>query len=813
MSTKKRIKPGRLEPSADGSSIVVHFVTEVTHLSEDGIPSKVEKIPDKREVSVAKALKGLRSLDDIPGLAQEIVDKCKYIPAKRVRDVEQVLQSMAESMGTLEGDNLACVPVPSSPSPPATLRLGDVLPYATYDNIDDYVDELYEDKMELKARGSKCLLTLCTQVRHLDSLSKHSTLLGVLSRELRENAKRSYELAVAISGIFLCLSNFPQFHGALARNQCSDVTMRVVEYESRRRNVLQKELEESRQQLVAKGSQATSEDHAHVKKEERRFKLLLDRQDRLLHICHMTLRNLAEDVALERKISQQKVCHYLVQLLGRSRCEDLLLCILGFLQKLVVFRENKDQLAKSEEGLSRLADLAGHQSVDVCLLALRVAYNISFDVRARSVLATQTSLFGPLTSAIQRPPVRQVALKLLYHISMDGPARANMVNRQPECIVMMMQMAVHSKKRAAEQDVAAILINFATDETVVASMVELEPMPPLIMRAIQHADPVLLKVVRNMVSHDSTRARLLQVMQEDTRGMSWLEELLHLGLSSDSPDVQLEVIGCFACLDEVSPQVPWPDFCEAGLLDLLHRLLMVGFSEDDIILECVMLTGILALDPESIAILATSKVISALPNILAEKHEDSEIVVQLLFTIRCLLRQEETREVVLQTTDIPDRVLDLYIDIGSQQAAAQAVQAAAEQTLDSIVRAESEIGRGTPWAERIKAFRFEKHNQEWCEALKRGDWPEEDRVSKKALPPELNMRRTMTDLRRPVDAPLAPPTEQRMRCTVAGIGDGLNERGWADTKRGKFKGPCIDEDDDDDRYPSPFSGGRKPLMR
>eukprot|EP00747_Dinoflagellata_sp_TGD_P071738 gnl/TRDRNA2_/TRDRNA2_157177_c0_seq3.p1 gnl/TRDRNA2_/TRDRNA2_157177_c0~~gnl/TRDRNA2_/TRDRNA2_157177_c0_seq3.p1 ORF type:complete len:802 (-),score=160.90 gnl/TRDRNA2_/TRDRNA2_157177_c0_seq3:68-2473(-) len=799
MSTKKRVKPGRFEPSTDGNSIVVHFVTEVTHLDEDGTTLNVEKIPDKREVAVAKALRGIRSFDDIPPLAQEIIEKCKYIPAKKARDVEQVLaqlHSMIDSMGPPEHrDSAASPPVPSSPTPPVTLRLGDVLPYATYDNIDDYVDELYEDKMELKARGCKCLLALCTQVRHLDSLSQHSTLLGVLSRELRENAKRSHELAVAITGIFLCMSNFPQFHSALARNQCSEVTMRIVEYESRRRSVLQKELDVTRQQLVAKGSQATSEDHAHVKKEERRFKMLLDRQDRLLHICHMTLRNLAEDVTLERKISQQKVCHYLVQLLGRSRCEDLLLCILGFLQKLVVFRENKDQLAKSEEGLSRLADLAGHQSVDVCLLALRVAYNISFDVRARSVLATQTSLFGPLTSAIQRPPVRQVALKLLYHISMDGPARANMVNRQPECIVMMMQMAVHSKKRAAEQDVAAILINFATDETVVASMVELEPMPPLIMRAIQHADPVLLKVVRNMVSHDSTRARLLQVMQEDTRGMSWLEELLHLGLSSDSPDVQLEVIGCFACLDEVSPQVPWPDFCEAGLLDLLHRLLMVGFSEDDIILECVMLTGILALDPESIAILATSKVISALPNILAEKHEDSEIVVQLLFTIRCLLRQEETREVVLQTTDIPDRVLDLYIDIGSQQAAAQAVQAAAEQTLDSIVRAESEIGRGTPWAERIKAFRFEKHNQEWCEARRRGDWPEEDR-STKALPPELNMRRTMADLRRPVDAPVAPPSEQRMRCT----------EGWGDKRRSKFKGSSIDEDE---AYAGPPTNGKK----
>mmetsp|Transcript_127751 Transcript_127751/g.238792 ORF Transcript_127751/g.238792 Transcript_127751/m.238792 type:complete len:804 (-) Transcript_127751:277-2688(-) len=761
MSVKKRIKPGRIEPSTDGNAIVVHFTTETTHLDEDGLPLRVDKSPDKREVSVIRAIKGAKS-QDIPSLAQEIVEKCKYIPASKTRHVEQVLvklhaalqtavevhtsrdrSSTSEHMLATRGhreshresnschrhsDTERWSPGTAGSLVEAVARVADVLPEATFSNVDDYADELYEEKMEAKALGAQRLLRLCTEARHLESISEHSTLLGVLSRELRENAKRSHELAVAITGIFLCFAHFSQFHEVLVRHQCSDVTMRVVEYESKRRTVLQKELEISRGRMVARGSQATKDEHIALDREERRYRLVLDRQDRLLQLCLMVLRNLAENVAVERKFVGQRLCHFLVHMLSRHN-EDLLIGALSFLHKLVAFEVNKDQLLNHQaDPLGRLAELAAHPSMDVALLSLRVCFNLSFDARARSTFVEKTGIIGTLAVLVQRPPVRKVALKLLYHLSMDEPARAVIADRYPGCIALSLELVVQSNQSQVDRDVAALCVNLSANEACAGAMVQSDLFRQIVVSGVRNSDPLLLKVLRHVTLHVGPRTRLLEVMQADgkARGTTWLHELVRLAVSNaDSPNVLLEALGILSSLECSSPEVPWAELCEIGLLDLLSRLMMLGFSDDDVLLECVMLVGVVALDPGCTQLLAASKVLAVLPNLLTEKQEDNEIMVQLLFTLRCLLLQEDTCEVLLHETDTPDRILELMRESGGEQV----VQAAAEETLDLIVAVDTSDNRdphSQRWAERIKAFKFELHNDEWCQRLTHSDRPQED---------------------------------------------------------------------------------------
>ena len=54
--------------------------------------------------------------------------------------------------------------------------------------------------------GAKCILRVCLDPVNLELLANHESLLGVLSRELRENYKKSHDLATAISCIFLCFA-------------------------------------------------------------------------------------------------------------------------------------------------------------------------------------------------------------------------------------------------------------------------------------------------------------------------------------------------------------------------------------------------------------------------------------------------------------------------------------------------------------------------------------------------------------------------------------------------------------------------------
>ena len=127
---------------------------------------------------------------------------------------------------------------------------------------------------------------------------------------------------------------------------------------------------------------------------------------------------------------------------------------------------------------------------------------------------------------------------------------------------------------------------------------------------------------------------MLKLLGSDYVRMSrWVHELLKVAQNNaDNADLCVEIMGTLA---QFSPPVgqpeegvlPWAELCEAGLLDLLHRLCVVGLSEDDLILECVMVVGLMALDPDATAIISTQpKFLLVLQDLLAEKQEDDEIV-------------------------------------------------------------------------------------------------------------------------------------------------------------------------------------------
>lgn len=75
--------------------------------------------------------------------------------------------------------------------------------------------------------------------------------MGILSRELRENYKRSQELSITICCIFLVFSCFRNYHSLLMANQCGDVSMRILEYESKRYAVRKQEVEEGKKRFIA----------------------------------------------------------------------------------------------------------------------------------------------------------------------------------------------------------------------------------------------------------------------------------------------------------------------------------------------------------------------------------------------------------------------------------------------------------------------------------------------------------------------------------------------------------------------------------
>jgi len=453
----------------------------------------------------------------------------------------------------------------------------------------------------------------------------------------------------------------------------------------------------------------TSEDRRALAKDEKKYKLQLIKQIKLMHVCNMMLLNLAEDTAIEKKMVNRKMPSLLVQMLDRQH-EECVIVALQFLKKLSVFEDNRGVIA-SPDTLTILVGLASHPNVRIALLVLRTLYNLSFDDAVRASLV-ESGIVKVLVDHLRNPPFRHVVLLLLYHFSMDQRCKSLMAYYK-EGMLMLLQLVVHYPEPRVGKDLVALAINLSTHPGAAEVMVHSGLFPQVMLRVLKTRDSLLCKVIRNVASHKDITDPMYELLQNDSARLSkWPMEFVRMALACvDNPDLLVEVLGTLASL--TTQDVPWGDLCEGGLIDLLHRLLVAGFSEDDVVLECVMLVGNVALCREAGPHVAASRLPMLLQTLLVEKRDDEEIIVQLLFTFQCLLMHEDVREVILQDTDVATCIMRIA------RSRSRVVHAHVTKTLSSIADFSQDLlanSEGEPsWAEQIKTFRFEQHNWEWCQ--------------------------------------------------------------------------------------------------
>lgn len=142
----------------------------------------------------------------------------------------------------------------------------------------------------------------------------------------------------------------------------------------------------------------------------------------------------------------------------------------------------------------------------------------------------------------------------------------------------------------------------------------------LIQRAMSHSDTLLFKVIRNIAQNDKTAAILLQ---------DYVYSFYQVIESTQNSDLQLELLGTLVHADTNR----WEEFMEkTTVLQFINRALVVDAVEDDVLLECIMLCATMCYDDKCAEMLARTYVVKLLDLLLHEKHEDDEIVHQILFT-------------------------------------------------------------------------------------------------------------------------------------------------------------------------------------
>lgn len=677
-----------MEIADDENAIVVLYEIQTTETDDAGNVLKKERTPGTKRVRV----KTLSAGSDVPSLALKVIESCKFLADSQVAAVEDALRALQRR--ELAGGVGAA---PRADRDRDALRerynssfsggnaggnagLSDDTP-ASVRNIDDYLEALYDELPE-KVKSTAKLAQLSRRVENLEELLAHDSLLGALSRVLKEDGKRSVDLCTNIISVFFSLSNFSQFHPAISEHGMGAKALELVDLEVKRAELREKEHPDFGQvaRKMAEGKVLSDQ--------QTKMMAVVRKQDQLLYLCFYLLLNLAEDPAVEKKMKKKNIVVYLVKMLDRHNVELLILAV-TFLKKLSIYKENKEKMAECLV-VEKLAKFVPCRNEALLIQTLRLLYNLSFDPSLRDVMA-KAGLVPTLVELIKVPPYQQVSLSVLYHLSMSDAHKT--LFTYTDAVAMIKSMLVQDGDLREVPEVIALAVNLTQAPRIADVMCGDGGAEAITNAAIRNMDSLRFKVVRNLSQGEIAIKR---------RFKPFIGELVRLLRDeSTSGELLVEVLGSLGNLT-----IP-----EFGFLDLVREHDLLGFlshvigagAEDDIVLEAVIFAGTIC-DATTAPLVRLSGLCHDLFRLMSEKKEEDEMVLQIAYAFRRMLPHEDTRMCLLEETQAVLYLVDLLSDKNP------AIRNTASECIDVVLDyADPET------AERVRRLRFESFNQEWLE--------------------------------------------------------------------------------------------------
>ncbi|KAH7476436.1 Kinesin-associated protein 3 [Phytophthora ramorum] len=585
---------------------------------------------------------------------------------------------------------------------------------AKADELDAYMEKLYDDDVESKLDGAKMILQLAEFAGNIEALVQNESLMSLLSRVLNDDYKKSYDFSLTMMRIFWCFSNFLQLHPVLGNYRIGAITLKIVEFELKRHQLRQEEeklLESAVNGAPTKG-ESTDGILAKLDREKKRNKKRMKKQDQLLNVCFSVLLNLAEDIHTERKMVKRKIVFFLTKLLDRV-APDLVILTITFLKKLSIFEENKDAMVELTvvEKLVRYLNCNHDKTIQT---ALKLLFNLSFDPAIREVLV-RNSLIPKLVELLKKPPFRALSLRILYHLSIDD--RCKSMFTYTEAIPIVMQLVINFPQNIVAKELAALAVNLSHNARNAELMCQNRGLEALATRVFRTRDPLLMKVIRNISLWSYTlQEDLVSDKAYKYRGMwaPFVVPFIELCINTDNHDFSIEVLATLANMtpSDLPPKTSWDKLVtDQSLIPFLNKMLVPGFSQDDMILEVVLFVSALALEPKCAPLLSSSRLVRTFHSLFQEKQHDNELTLQLLYAFYRMLRHPETfEEILFGVGFVPDLLL-------AADASSIEVRRMCDVLMDLILDHDLNDGAIGDFGHLIRQRRFEIHNAEYLEMI------------------------------------------------------------------------------------------------
>jgi hypothetical protein len=137
--------------------------------------------------------------------------------------------------------------------------------------------------------------------------------------------------------------------------------------------------------------------------------------------------------------------------------------------------------------------------------------------------------------------------------------------------------------------------------------------------------------------------------------------------------------------------------------------LVGGYAEDDVVLECIMLVGSVLTNEKCAKMIGNTLITKLLQNLLADKQEDDEIVLQIMYTFYKMLLYAPTRNSLFNQTKVVEYVMELLQDKNPR------IRKMADQVLSVVQEFDPQ------WKEEIKLRRYQLYNAEWLTFIEQAE--------------------------------------------------------------------------------------------
>ncbi|XP_069794323.1 kinesin-associated protein 3a isoform X5 [Narcine bancroftii] len=664
---KRKVKGGNIDVHPVEKALIVHYEVEATILGEMGNAM----LGERKECQKIIRLKSLNANTDITSLARKVVEECKLIHPSKLAEVEQLiyyLQNRRESPPGREKQDKKVGRL-KDPPPFEGMEIDEI---ANINDIEDYIELLYEDLSD-EVRGSALILQLARNPDNLEELLQNETALGALARVLREDWKQSVELATNIIYIFFCFSSFSQFHGLITHYKIGALCMNIIDHELKRHDLWQEELHKKKKVVDEDAeNQVLKKDY---EKTYKKYQGLVTKQEQLLRVAFYLLLNLAEDTRTELKMRNKNIVHMLVKSLDRENFE-LLILVMSFLKKLSVFVENKNDMVELNI-IEKLSKLVPCDHDDLLNITLRLLLNLSFDTGLRNKMV-QVGLLPKLTALLGAENHRQIVMCILYHVTMDD--RFKSMFAYTDCIPQLMKMLFECPGEHIDMELISFCINLASNKRNAQLICEGNGLKILMKRALKFKDSLLMKMIRNISQHEGQTKELF---------IDYVGDLAAQININEGEEYVIECLGALANL--TVPNLDWELVLkEYNLVPFLKDRLKPGSTEDDLVLEVVIMIGTVSMDDSCAAMLAKSGIIPALIELL---NEAPAYLIDLMHD-----KNAEIRKVC-------DNTLDIIAGSREEQGDERNVLIAVLQEYDE------------EWAKKIQSEKFRWHNSQWLEMV------------------------------------------------------------------------------------------------